>query len=103
MRTKNINGRRIKVQPQRTCVACRLVGDKRGLVRLVRTSDASVVVDTSGKLAGRGAYLCHRRECWESGIAGGKLERSLNITLTPENREQLTKLGQDLVKESVIG
>lgn len=103
MRTKNINGRRVKVQPQRTCVACRLVGDKRGLVRLVRTPDSSVVVDTSGKLSGRGAYLCYRRECWESGVSGGKLERSLKITLTPENREQLTKLGRNLVKESVIG
>ena len=103
MRTKNINGRRIKVQPQRTCVACRMVGDKRGLVRLVRVSDGSVAVDTSGKVSGRGAYLCHRTECWESGIAGGKLERSLKVILTPSNREQLIKLGQDLVKESVVG
>ena len=45
--------------PQRTCVGCRDVGDKRQLVRLVRTPGGTVEIDDTGKRPGRGAYLCH--------------------------------------------
>ena len=45
-------------------MACHKVKDKQELIRLVRVSDGSVEVDTSGKKAGRGAYLCRVEECW---------------------------------------
>ena len=77
--------------PQRTCVACRKVKVKRELVRLVCVPDGSVEVDTSGKKAGRGAYLCQARECWTIGLKGGRLEHALRTTLTRDNREQLIK------------
>lgn len=73
--------------PQRTCVGCRTVQAKRNLIRLVRTPEG-VLVDASGKLAGRGAYLHDRRSCWEQGLKGS-LPRALKVELTPENREQL--------------
>ena len=60
---------RVKHVPQRTCVGCRSVIAKRQLVRVVRTADG-VVVDPTGKLAGRGAYLHDRRSCWEIGLRG---------------------------------
>jgi predicted RNA-binding protein YlxR (DUF448 family) len=83
--------------PQRTCVACRKVSPKRELIRLVRISDGSVEVDTSGKKAGRGAYLCRAQECWELGLKGGRLEYTLRTTLTQDNREQLIKHGEALL------
>lgn len=83
--------------PQRTCVACRKVNAKRELIRLVRISDGSVEVDTSGKKAGRGAYLCRTRECWEFGLKGGRLEHTLRTTLTQDNREQLIRHGETLL------
>ena len=82
--------------PQRTCVACCKVKAKRELIRLVRISNGNVEVDTSGKKAGRGAYLCPTLECWEIGLKTGRLEYTLRITLTQENREQLTGYGKDL-------
>ena len=82
--------------PQRTCVACRKVKDKRELVRLVRVSDGSVEVDVSGKKAGRGAYLCGVQECWVTGLQGGRLERTLRATLNQDNRERLIEYGKDL-------
>jgi len=82
--------------PQRTCVACRKVKAKRELIRLVRISNGNVEVDTSGKKAGRGAYLCPTLECWEIGLKTDRLEYTLRITLTQENREQLTRYGKDL-------
>jgi len=81
------SAQRVKHVPQRTCVGCRTVQAKRNLIRLVRTPEG-VLVDESGKLAGRGAYLHDRRSCWEQGLRGA-LARALNKELTLENREQL--------------
>ena len=86
----------VKHIPQRTCVACRKVRTKRELIRLVRVSDGSVEVDTGGKKAGRGAYLCGVRECWEIGLKGDRLEHVLRTTLTQDNREQLIRAAEKL-------
>ena len=83
--------------PQRTCVACRKVKAKRELLRVVRTYNGNVEVDTSGKKAGRGAYLCRTPECWEVGVKGGRLEYALRVSLTQDNREQLAKYAKDLL------
>ena len=83
--------------PQRTCVACHRVSAKRELIRLVRISDGSVEVDTSGKKAGRGAYICQAWQCWQTGLTGGRLEDVLRTTLTQDNREQLIKYGEALL------
>ena len=71
---------RVKHVPQRTCVGCRSVIAKRQLVRVVRTADG-VVVDPTGKLAGRGAYLHDRRSCWEIGLRGS-LVHALKVELS---------------------
>lgn len=68
--------------PQRTCVGCRTVQPKRQLVRLVRRADGAVLVDPTGKAAGRGAYLHDRRACWHKALAGHALEHALKATLT---------------------
>ena len=88
--------------PQRTCVACRKVSTKQELIRLVRVSDSSVEVDTSGKKAGRGAYLCRAPECWEIGLKGSRLEYTLRTTLTQNNREQLVKQGEALLGQNQV-
>lgn len=82
--------------PQRTCIACGQVTNKRQLIRLVRTAESRVEVDPSGKSAGRGTYLCPVPECWETGLKRNRLERALRTTLTPDNREQLLSYGQNL-------
>lgn len=82
--------------PSRTCVACGRVRPKRELIRLVRISGGSVEVDTSGKKAGRGAYLCSLPDCWEAGLKGNRLEHTLRTTLSQDNREQLIRYEQVL-------
>ncbi|PWH17328.1 MAG: DUF448 domain-containing protein [Ardenticatenia bacterium] len=54
--------------PLRTCVACRAVRAKRELIRIVRTPEGRICVDSTGKMNGRGAYLCRKRRCWQSAI-----------------------------------
>ena len=77
----------MKHVPQRTCVGCRTVLAKRQLVRIVRTADG-VIIDPTGKRAGRGAYLHDRRSCWEAGLQGS-LARALKVELTAADRERL--------------
>lgn len=77
---------RVKRQPQRTCIACRSVNAKRGLVRIVRTPAGEVLVDATGKRPGRGAYVCARRACWRVVLAGPQIAHALHVELTPEQR-----------------
>jgi len=79
--------KRVKHVPQRTCVGCREILPKRTMIRVVRTVEG-VQIDPTGKLAGRGAYLHDRRECWERGLKG-VLTHALKTTLNNEEREKL--------------
>ncbi len=87
---------RVKHIPQRTCVGCRTVVAKRQLVRVVRTT-GGVLVDPTGKLAGRGAYLHDRRSCWEAGLEGS-LARALKVDLTANDRAHLEAFMNTLVE-----
>ena len=78
---------RIKHVPQRTCVGCREVLPKRKMVRIVRTAEG-VQIDPTGKLAGRGAYLHDRRDCWERGLIGA-LGHALKTSLKKDDRARL--------------
>ena len=81
---------RPKHVPQRTCIACRKIDTKRGLTRLVRLADGHVAIDPSGKRAGRGAYLCAERGCWETALKRKAVERALKIeVLDAEDRQML--------------
>jgi hypothetical protein len=71
--------------PIRTCVACRESEGKRGLVRVVRLPDgAGVALDSSGKAAGRGAYLHASAECVALALKRKALERSLKLSGLPD-------------------
>jgi predicted RNA-binding protein YlxR (DUF448 family) len=67
--------------PTRTCVGCRTARPKRELVRLVRQLSGDVVVDPSGKLNGRGAYVCPDEACWTLAERRRGLERALSVQL----------------------
>lgn len=68
-------------------MGCRTVLGKRQLLRLVRT-EQGVLLDPTGKRAGRGAYLHDRRSCWQAAL-GGSLARALKVELTEADRERL--------------
>lgn len=83
--------------PQRTCIACRKVDAKRGLIRLVRLPDGRVAIDPTGKRAGRGAYLCAERSCWEAALKRKAIERALKIErLHDDDRAMLEAHAQTL-------
>jgi predicted RNA-binding protein YlxR (DUF448 family) len=78
----------LKHVPVRTCVVCRDKAGKRTLTRVVRT-DQGVIVDPTGKLNGRGAYLCDRASCWERAVNSDVLAKALRAPLTEQDRERL--------------
>jgi len=80
---------RDKHKPQRTCIVCRTVKDKRDLIRVVRTPEGKVVLDLSGKANGRGAYLCREAPCFEKGLHIERLAQILKATLSPEEMAEL--------------
>ena len=63
--------------PMRMCVSCREMQPKKELVRVVRTPEGAVVLDTTGRANGRGAYLCKKSTCLEKAIKSRALERAL--------------------------
>jgi len=75
-------------QPQRTCVICGEKRDKRSLTRLVNT-EMGLRIDPSGKLEGRGAYLCEKVSCWEQAVNSQMLGKALRMALTDNDRERL--------------
>ncbi len=91
----------VRPAPVRTCVACRTERPKRELVRVVRTPGGSVAIDPSGRLAGRGAYLCNTSSCWATALKKHSLERALEASLPPDVRAQLAA-GETLTIEGGI-
>ena len=75
--------------PERRCVACGQRFPKLDLIRVVRTPQGTVTVDLTSKSAGRGAYICGNSDCWQRGLTKGNLERSLTVTLSAQDRDQI--------------
>ncbi|MDK2820567.1 MAG: uncharacterized protein PWP31_532 [Clostridia bacterium] len=71
------------------CVGCRSRNEKKNLIRIVRTPEQEVVIDTTGKRAGRGAYLCPRVECLYKAAKSRALERALGVSIASEILSEL--------------
>ena len=63
---------------QRRCMACYSTEDKYNLIRIVRTAEGKIVLDTTGKIDGRGAYICKNIKCLEKVIKTNRIGKILN-------------------------
>lgn len=86
---------RVKKIPQRMCVGCQEMKAKKELIRVVRTPDDKIEIDPTGKLSGRGAYICPQIECLQKAIKGKRLDKALQRSIT---QDVLEVLRQGLVK-----
>ena len=77
--------------PQRQCMGCRERKAKRDMIRVVRCTDGAVRLDFSGKMNGRGAYVCPDPECLKKALRSKALDRSLEVTIPEEVIERLQK------------
>ena len=70
--------------PQRQCVGCREMKDKKALLRIVKTPEGEILLDSTGKKSGRGAYVCPDPECLKKARKSRALERAFDTSVPPE-------------------
>lgn len=80
---------KVKKVPLRKCVVCGERKDKKELIRVVKNKDDEIFVDESGKLNGRGAYLCRTEECLENARANHKLDKVLKAKVSKEIYDEI--------------
>ena len=79
----------MKKIPQRTCMGCNEKKDKKDLIRVVKSSDGEINIDKSGKMPGRGAYICDNIECLEKAVKTKRIERVLESKIENAIYEKL--------------
>lgn len=70
-------------------MGCNIKKDKKDLIRVVKNKDNEILIDKTGKMQGRGAYLCNNMECLNKAIKTKKLERTFEIHIENEIYESL--------------
>jgi hypothetical protein len=81
--------------PLRKCLGCQEQFSKKELLRIVRTSEGDVVVDTTGKVNGRGAYICAKLACFKLAEKKKAIQRALEVEIP---KEILLKLEEEVQK-----
>ena len=79
----------MKRQPQRTCMGCNEKKDKKELIRIVKNKNNEISIDRTGKLDGRGAYICDDIKCLEKVIKSKRLEKVFEYKISDEIYENL--------------
>lgn len=78
-----------KKVPLRQCIVCRQSKPKKELIRIVRTSDNDFSVDKTGKLNGRGSYICNSEECINNLVKQKALNKAFKTNVEKEVYEKL--------------
>ncbi len=76
--------------PQRQCVGCRTMFDKRDLIRVVRSPEGEISLDLHGKKSGRGAYVCKNPACLKKAQKSKALERAFSMSIAESVYEELS-------------
>ena len=77
--------------PMRKCVGCNEMKEKKELIRVLKTPENEIILDTTGRANGRGAYICNNPECLKKAIKNRGLERSLKSHIPAEVSDRLQK------------
>ena len=77
--------------PMRQCVGCGEMKNKREMMRVLKTAEGPIELDTTGRKNGRGAYLCMDKECLVKARKNKGLERSFKMSIPDEIYEKLEK------------
>lgn len=79
----------MKKIPQRTCMGCNEKKNKTDLIRIVKNSNGEINIDRTGKMQGRGAYICDDIVCLEKAIKSKRIERVFETKIENEIYENL--------------
>ena len=81
----------VKKIPLRKCTGCGEMKPKKELVRVIKTAEEQILLDLTGRMNGRGAYVCREEECLKRAIKTKAIERSLGVSVSDEVYEQFKK------------
>lgn len=85
----------IKKITLRRCIGCGEMKSKKEMIRVLKTPEAFIVLDVTGRKNGRGAYLCPSMDCFKKAVRQKGLERSFQMAIPKEVYEELEKeMGQ---------
>ena len=79
----------MKKQPQRTCMGCNSKKDKKDFIRIVKNKENEINIDTTGRMEGRGAYICDNIDCLNKLIKSKRLEKVFDMKISEEIYESL--------------
>lgn len=82
-------GQVVRKTPIRRCSGCGERFPKNTLIRVLRTPDGEIVLDSTGKMSGRGAYLCKSAACLKKARKAKRIESSLECTIPDEVYDRL--------------
>ncbi len=70
--------------PLRKCTGCGEMKPKKELVRVVKTPDDEVLMDLTGRVNGRGAYICPNAQCLKIARKSKRIEKSFQMQIPDE-------------------
>lgn len=82
----------MKKIPMRSCVITKEKLPKKELIRVVRTPEGEVIIDTFGKANGRGAYLKKDIEVIKKAKSNKVLSRILEVEIPDKIYEELEEI-----------
>lgn len=75
--------------PQRKCIVCGKLSDKKDLLRIVKNKEEGILIDESGKVNGRGAYVCKNEDCIKGLRRTNKLNQAFKMKIEDDIYEEL--------------
>ena len=81
----------VKKITTRLCIGCQEQHPKKELVRVVRSPEGDFSVDLTGKKAGRGAYICNNKECFDKAVKEHRFDRSFKCTVDKNIFDELSE------------
>ncbi len=79
----------MKKIPERTCIGCNSKKSKKELIRIVKDKEGNIQIDRTGKLPGRGAYICDDVSCLDKAIKSKRLEKAFETKIEDKIYEEL--------------
>ena len=70
--------------PMRQCLGCREMKPKKELIRVVRSPEGDISIDSKGKKSGRGAYVCRDENCLKKAVKTKALDRAFGVAVPEE-------------------
>lgn len=82
---------KIRKVPLRRCIGCREMKEKKALIRVVRNQEGQIAVDPTGRMNGRGAYICRDPECFAKARKSRALNREFSADIPDEVYEEVAR------------